>query len=167
MKKNFLTINKRFLKTLIKKELFYNSFLKRFKLFPSAKKIKKKLNIKVTSNNIFCTYSDFLNNKIIYNGSSGLYNIKVSKKKIKIAYKSVLYKFFGSLKKVFKKNFLNKILITITAPIKLRKKIIRSVIQKFKKKKYYFLKIKKKKCFNGCRASKVRRKKNLKFKIYK
>lgn len=131
---------------------------------------EKKISIKVTSNNIFCTCINFITNKIIYNGSGGLYKIKVSKKKLKLVYKNILYKFFGFLRKKYRRNFLNRILVCISAPIMLRKKIIRAamnILLKLKNLKVILLKMNKKKCFNGCRASKVRRKKNLKFKIYK
>jgi len=191
IKKNIFLVNARYFKTLNKKTSFYNfcfpkinlkstlvSLKKKIKTTPKVglkKKnkntnVKKKINIKVTSNNIFCTCINFITNKIIYNGSGGLYKIKVSKKKLKVVYKNILYKFFGFLKKKYKKNFLDRILVCVSAPISLRKKITRAVINillKLKNLEVVLLKMNKKKCFNGCRASKVRRKKNLKFKIYK
>ncbi len=196
IKKNIFLVNKCYFKTLIKKTSFYailfpeinlkknvkytskinlkkkyikgTSGLKKKFLKRASLTLKKKINIKVTSNNIFCTCINFITNKIIYNGSGGLYKIKVSKKKLKVVYKNILYKFFGFLKKRYRRNFLDGLLICVSAPITLRKKIIRNVRNILKKlKKKFFLKLNKKKCFNGCRASKIRRKKNLKFKIYK
>jgi hypothetical protein len=195
IRKNIFLVNKCYFKTLIKKTNFYAILFpeiilkkkinikytskvnlkkkntkgtpkKNFKRTSSG--LKKKISIRVTSNNIFCTCINFITNKIIYNGSGGLYKIKVSKKKLKVVYKNILYKFFGFFKKKYKKNFLDKLLICISAPITLRKKVIRNVTNILKKlNKKFLLKLSKKKCFNGCRASKIRRKKNLKFKIYK
>ena len=187
IKKNIFLDRIRHFKTLNKKTSFYNFYvpkinLKKKKKIKSTRKgglkknflkdnyFKKKINIKVTSNNIFCTCINFITNKIIYNGSGGLYKIKVSKKKLKLVYKNILYKFFGFLRKKYRRNFLNRILVCVSAPITLRKKITRAVMNillKLKNLKGILLKMNKKKCFNGCRASKVRRKKNLKFKIYK
>jgi hypothetical protein len=185
IKKNIFLVNKCYFKTLIKKTSFYAILFPKINLKKNVKytskinlkkkffkraslTLKKKINIKVTSNNIFCTCINFITNKIIYNGSGGLYKIKVSKKKLKVVYKNILYKFFGFLKKRYRRNFLDGLLICVSAPITLRKKIIRNVRNILKKlKKKFFLKLNKKKCFNGCRASKIRRKKNLKFKIYK
>jgi hypothetical protein len=199
IKKNIFLAHIRHFKTLNKKISFYNFYvpkinlkkkikIKNIRKVSLKKKIKgtpeaglkkkifkdnyfnKKINIKVTSNNIFCTCINFITNKIIYNGSGGLYKIKVSKKKLKLVYKNILYKFFGFLRKKYRRKFLNRILVCVSAPITLRKKITRAVMNillKLKNLKIILLKMNKKKCFNGCRASKVRRKKNLKFKIYK
>ena len=199
IKKNIFLARIRHFKTLNKKTSFYNfyvpkiNFKKKIKIkstrkgglkkktkgtpkaglkkkFSKDNYFKKKINIKVTSNNIFCTCINFITNKIIYNGSGGLYKIKVSKKKLKLVYKNILYKFFGFLRKKYRRNFFDRILVCVSAPITLRKKITRAVtntLLKLKSLKVILLKMNKKKCFNGCRASKVRRKKNLKFKIYK
>jgi len=199
IKKNIFLARIRHFKTLNKKTSFYSFYIPKInlkkkikiknirkadlkkktkgtskaglkKFFFKDNSFKKKINIKVTSNNIFCTCINFITNKIIYNGSGGLYKIKVSKKKLKLVYKNILYKFFGFLRKKYRRNFLNRILVCVSAPITLRKKITRAVMNillKLKNLKVILLKMNKKKCFNGCRASKVRRKKNLKFKIYK
>jgi len=199
IKKNIFLARIRHFKTLNKKTSFYNFYIPKInlkkkikiknirkgdlkkktkgtskaglkKIFFKDNSFKKKINIKVTSNNIFCTCINFITNKIIYNGSGGLYKIKVSKKKLKLVYKNILYKFFSFLRKKYRRNFLNRILVCVSAPITLRKKITRvvmNILLKLKNLKVILLKMNKKKCFNGCRASKVRRKKNLKFKIYK
>jgi len=199
IKKNIFLARIRHFKTLKKKTSFYNFYIPKInlkkkikikkkrkenlkkktkgtskaglkKIFFKDNSFKKKINIKVTSNNIFCTCINFITNKIIYNGSGGLYKIKVSKKKLKLVYKNILYKFFSFLRKKYRRNFLNRILVCVSAPITLRKKITRAVMNillKLKNLKVILLIMNKKKCFNGCRASKVRRKKNLKFKIYK
>jgi len=108
IKKNIFLARIRHFKTLKKKTSFYNFYIPKInlkkkikikkkrkenlkkktkgtskaglkKIFFKDNSFKKKINIKVTSNNIFCTCINFITNKIIYNGSGGFYKIKVYK----------------------------------------------------------------------------------------
>lgn len=134
------------------------------------------LSIRITSNNIFCTLKK--QKKIIYVGSAGIYKIHVSKKFLKSNTKLIISKFLFKIKKKIR---FSNLLINITCPKKLKKKLLRQIL-KFRKKqiKHHLISLKKKKlpiaiavkflakkCFNGCRPSKKRRKKRLKFRILK
>ena len=50
--------------------------------------LKKKIDIKIKANNIFCTYSQIEKNIILHNGSAGKYKIRLSKIKINHKIKS-------------------------------------------------------------------------------
>ena len=60
----------------------------RLQQLKSQKKHFKRINIRITSNNVFCTLVDVLRNKTLVLGSSGKYSVKTSKKNIKIQFKS-------------------------------------------------------------------------------
>lgn len=124
----------------------------------------EKVDIRLTPNNIFCTYTNLRTNKIVLNGSSGKYKIQTSRKRLKTASKSVLDIFFNKLKKEKASNIS---ILNLTAPISLRKRLIRRLLKQAGRKKKLFLKINPNKCFNGCRASKRRRKKSLRVRFYK
>jgi ribosomal protein S11 len=154
---------------LMNKFLLLNSFSKYFDLRCLTKKIlsdffNKKIDIRLTSNNVFCTYTNLITNKIIHGGSSGKYKIKMSRKRLKTASRNILDIFFYKLKK---DKIFDKPIINLTAPKHLRLVLIRRLLKKEAKKKELLLKIKPTKCFNGCRASKRRRKKSLRFRVYK
>lgn len=152
------------------KKLF--SFRKALKYKPYGRKpfdkigkscvFSHRLNILVTPNNIFCSLSK--NNKnTILSCSSGKYKIKTSKKKLKHTFNLILNNFFTEIKQ---KTILKGCLITLTSPIKLRKKIINLVVLNCKKIPL-LLKVHKKKVFNGCRPAKKIRKKRRGLRILK
>jgi len=140
------------------------------KNFVTPKKFNKtkfyqKITIKITSNNIFCTLADLKTKKVVLAGSGGRYKIKTSKKRLKYTHRRILIIFFS---KIWKYLNMGGIMIFVTAPIRLRKKIISLLFKlrvyklKSKKTRHYraiFIKLKNKKCFNGCRSKKKRRKK--------
>jgi len=135
-------------------------------------KYKHKLNIKVTGNNIFCTLINLKKKKIFYSGSSGIFKIRTSKKQIRYTYKLIIKYFFEKLKlkKIEKKEdfFLSQgLIINLLTPSKFRKRIIKSIYKNIKVRKKILINIQAKKCFNGCRALKKRRKKRFKFHIFK
>jgi hypothetical protein len=72
--------------------------------------------------------------------------------------------FFKDIKDYFKNE--KNVLIEITCGIKIRKQIIKFWKQKIKKKNV-ILQINEKKCFNGCRPPKKRRKKRTGLRIFK
>jgi hypothetical protein len=123
------------------------------------------LNIKVASNNIFCTLNETSSNKILVKCCAGKYKIKLSKKSIKFHIKKILYLFFRENKfrkaQVSKKN----LIIVLTAPTRIKTKILKQIISISKKN--IIIKINSKKCFNGCKVSKKKRKKQKGFRIFK
>ena len=155
----------------------------------SRKKMqRKRIHIRITQNNIFCTFIQNKKNKILHVGSSGKYNIKISKKKLKHFFKFLIIKFFISIKKL-KKNY-NNTLFTLIAPRKIRRDVYKIIKRRLVLKKKRFLSkkvfrspnfkkktfqqrrnmtifIKPKKCFNGCKAGKKIRKKRKFNRIFK
>ena len=89
--------------------------------------------------------------------------IKVSKKRLKSSSYLFLKALFSFIKEKFKKK---KLIIFLTSPRYLRRFIFRRFFFKFKK---YFLIFcfDPKKCFNGCRVKKLKRKKYKKYRILK
>lgn len=115
----------------------------------------------IKQNNIFV--SCYSKKKTIHSKSAGLYKIKISRKKLKLNSITFIRKCFKTLKL---KNFYNKIILYLIAPKNLRKQILKKCIVHFQKTPI-ILGINPKKCFNGCRAKKMRRKKFKKFRILK
>jgi hypothetical protein len=88
-------------------------------------KLIKKINIKVSQNNIFCTLSNIKNKlqpKIINNGWSGSFKIGASRRKLRNCVVSVIKMFFSKILKHNIKNF-NHTVFKIIAPIKIRRQI--------------------------------------------
>lgn len=123
-----------------------------------------KIYIRIRSNNIFCTLIELSQNKILLNISSGKYKIQTSKKKLKYNVKIILETFFKDIRKYLKQQ--KNILIELIAAIRIRKHIIK-FLNKNLKKKNLILHTQEKKCFNGCRPAKKRRKKRLRLQILK
>jgi len=137
---------------------FQKLFIERTSLFPS-----KKIDIRVTPNNVFCTLKDLTNNKILNIGSAGKYKTKTSKKTLKFSVKVIIEAFLNEIKKELKTKTL---LINLTGPIKLRKKILEQISKSIKKSSIT-INADNKKCFNGCRPKKKRRKKRKGLKVFK
>ena len=146
----------------------------------SKKRLLKKISIRIAQNNIFCTLTDLKSKRILHASSSGIYKIKISKRKLKYLYGPFISLFFKKIKKNTKN--LSNTFFNIIAPARLRKKILKLVsiiIKEFnflslkkqnKKAKRYqniVININTKKCFNGCRAPKGIRKKRNFYRIYK
>jgi hypothetical protein len=124
-----------------------------------------KINIKVVSNNIFCTLSKTGSNDVLIKSSFGKYKIKISKRSLNLNFHRLLYLFFKE--KVFKKYKVlkNNLVVFLTAPIKLRYRILKEFHSKVKNG--ILLKIFSKKCFNGCKVSKKKKKKRKGFRVFK
>jgi ribosomal protein S11 len=139
-----------------------------FHQFLTNKKFKtfsKCLNIKVTSNNIFCNFKNRLTNKTLAAASSGKYKIKTTRKKLRYAIKLVLRSFMMEITSKF---VLKTLIIKIIAPIKIRRHIIGFLSEVLKNKtQKLIIKIAHKKCFNGCRPAKKKRKKQKGLRIFK
>lgn len=159
-----------------------NKYLFKYKVIQALSKrqnLLKKINIKITQNNIFGTLVDLKKNKIVYSASTGKYKIPVSYKRMQDNYKSFLLKFLSILTK-YCKNFDNTI-FNLTTPLKYRKTIYNLIKRKIKRKikkgkkkknpKNLIINIIPKKCFNGCRLKKrsqiIRFKQQKKFRLKK
>jgi hypothetical protein len=136
---------------------------------------KNKFNIVIKANNIFCTFTKIFRNRIIQSASSGMYKIKTTKKRIKYTYKKMLTVFINKINqrsKTYLKqknnffNMYNPLILNITAKKKLHKYIIKKFRKFGKRQNYTLTTIEAKKCFNGCRSSKKRRKKRLRNVIF-
>ena len=125
------------------------------------------LAIKVKPNNIFFTLKTFNNNKFehVIKRTSGHYKITVSKKLMKRTLRFILAAFFKELKQK-KLVFADLVLVKLTAPVKLKKTIIRSFIDDLKVRNY-ILDVVAAKVFNGCRARKQIKKKRKGFRLLK
>jgi hypothetical protein len=141
---------------------------------------KNKFDICLKANNMFFTFALLKKNKIIQSGSSGLFKIKITKKKMKYIYKKLIDLFINKLKKkskLYKKkkskffNIYNSLIVNITAKKRIHKRILKK-LKKLSKRivkknsNHVVVLIRSKKCFNGCRVSKKRRKKRIKFRIF-
>lgn len=144
------------LRRIYKFSLNYKIF-KAFSLI--SNKFIYKINIRITQNNIFSSFLRLSDNKILHFGSSGIYRMNISKRRLKHVYQEYLKRFFSNVKK----NSLsfNNVIINIISPSKKFRKIIISYIKtyvknnlksgiissKIKKNQTKFLKLKQKLVF--------------------
>jgi hypothetical protein len=131
-----------------------------------TKKLSYFLHLKICSNNIFCVLRE--KDKTIKICSSGKYNVKISKKKLRYNIKPVITFFFQEIKKEMLLS--DTFFLILTAPLRLRKQILKFIFPKIfedKKKRSFCIKVKEVKCFNGCRARKKKRKKQKKLRLFK
>ncbi len=117
--------------------------------------IRLEICIRTTSNNIFCTLLNKRKKSVLLARSAGNYKYNVSKKSLKYYRKVVIKAFLKEIKKCKKEICL---LISIQSSKGLRNRIIKQVGLFFNKCKL-FINFKSLKPFNGCRASKQKRKK--------
>jgi hypothetical protein len=160
-------LTKYFFKQKIEKALF------------SRNNFVKKITIKIVQNNIFCTLIDLSLKKTVHTCSSGIYKVKISKRKLKRIYEEFINEFFLQIKKRIKN--LHRTIFNIITPKYIRKKVCRIIktqlieikIRKENKKtpqlkkKYVLINVLPKKCFNGCKAKKKIRKKRRYYRIFK
>ena len=102
--------------------------------------------------------------KILINRSSGIYNLQISKKKLKYNIKMMLQFFFKDIEIFYKRE--KNILIEVICGVKVRKQIIKFLKQKIRKKNIV-LQLNEKRCFNGCKPPKKKRKKRMGLRIFK
>jgi hypothetical protein len=127
------------------------------------------ITIRIVQNNIFCYIGNIATGKTILKLSSGLVKLNITKKTIKFHSSRIVPYFFSLLPS----RIINcTIGINFIVPQVLKRKIFFLVLSKLKKSrgKKMFLKLfffSGKKCFNGCRVAKLKRKKRHKFRIYK
>jgi hypothetical protein len=140
--------------------------------FPSRKSTVVALytiTVRMTQNNIFCYIGNIVTNKTLLKLSSGNVKINITKKTLKFHSTRIIPYFFSLLRS---KMIRSVISVNFIVPKAIKKKIFFLVLSKFKKlrRKKYFFKLfifRGKKCFNGCRAPKLKRKKRHKFRILK
>lgn len=121
------------------------------------------LSINIFSNNIFLNLSKILKPVTIRKASAGVLRVKITKKRLKHTVCVVLQKFLNKIKlALYRRN----LIIILTSPKYLRKKILKLFRDSLKRRNLY-IKIKPLKCFNGCRPKKKKRKKRARLKIFK
>lgn len=122
----------------------------------------KLIQMKITQNNIFLNLKSLKKKIILYSLTSGVKKIKISKKTLKFNSRMLLHLFITKIKS-FK---IEKILfINLVIPKYLRHTITQTFITRFRYLSLYFF-INPKKCFNGCRVKKIRRKKRRRFQVF-
>lgn len=120
------------------------------------------VNIKITSNNVFCTLKN--KNKTLYVLSAGKSIVN------NLSKKTLRYKSQVIIKEFFKKNqhFLNNnnFLINIEGAKRIRSLTLRNLSNFFRNRKI-IINANLKKCFNGCRPPKKRRKRQKGLRVFK
>jgi len=153
-----------FRRSLLRKLKDYNNTTYVY-LNESLSEVHNRINVKITSNNIFCTLSNLKTKKTLLIASAGKYKIKTSKRTLKFSFKIIFENF---LKEIKNKILDNKLIFVITAPKRIRRRLIKQIKFFFKFfKKHFIIHFKDKKCFNGCRPAKKKRKKRKGFRIFK
>lgn len=123
------------------------------------------LSIRVAQNNIFGTFSRLPDWHTMRAISAGIYNIKVSRRQLKTALNAFVDTFLKKLRVFFRKTYI-RLAILLEVPRFLRKGILLKT-QKYLFKLARFILIQPRKCFNGCRVKKMRRKKFKKYRVLK
>ena len=123
-----------------------------------------KINIRATSNNVFCTLLDNNKKKTLLLGYSGKYKVKTSKRSLKFSSKYIIESFLKETTKKF--NISNELFINLILPKRIKRKTIQIIKGHYRKKKV-ILNVIGKKCFNGCKPNKKKRKKRKGFSIFK
>ena len=120
------------------------------------------INIKIKPNNVFCTLKQ--KDKTLYILSAGKSIVNnISKKTLRYKSQLIIKEFLKKIQKYLKKN---DFYINIIGTKKIKELTLRSLSNYFKNKKV-LLNLDLKKCFNGCRAPKKRRKRQKELRIFK
>lgn len=153
-----------YLKRLLKYKNFKISpYTRQLFFFRRKRRFSRFISIRVTSNNVFCCLKDNIRNKTLYSCSSGKYRVKITRKKLRFGVKVVVSSFLKELKsKIKSKN----LIVLLSSPIKVRK-VLLTHLSDVLKRRSLIVKIKEKKCFNGCKPSKKKRKKRKGLRIFK
>lgn len=168
-------LKKKWLKTKRSKKTFKykTSVLKKtysnFSLTSSSRilsELSYKITLRSTQNNMYCTLSSIADQKVLFVVSSGKCQLNTSKKSLKFNSKHILKIFLQKIRKRF--NNRPSTLIVISLPKRLRKSVLKIIRYSYlKKKSRLIVELKNKKCFNGCRPKKKKRKKRSKFRVFK
>jgi hypothetical protein len=142
------------LKIILKKSsIISNNYNKILEQGIIKKDLRYTIDIKITPNNIFCTFRSLKTTLIVL--TAGILKIKLTKRKLKFVSKILVQKFIKNLKKTIQ----GKVsILNISGPIKLVKKIVTQFVKELSESTL-IINIKNKKSFNGCRPKKARKKK--------
>lgn len=119
--------------------------------------------IKITQNNVFCTLINKETLKTVYLTSSGKEKIHTSRKTLRFSSRNIIVSFFRKIKGIIKNN---TIFININAPLRSKILIIK-LLNRYIKKRFIILYVQAKKCFNGCKPPKKKRKKQRGLRVFK
>lgn len=164
--KNKLRVSKiklRSRKIFKNKPYIINPYFQKINVESISSTFSKKISIKVTPNNVFCTLKNITKEKTIKIGSSGKYNVKTSKKTLRYSTKIIVGSFLEEIKNELQTK---KLIVDLIGPIRIRKAILKQ-LSKYIRKSSTILNVQDKKCFNGCRPPKKRRKKQKGLRIFK
>lgn len=169
----FANLAKRKMRSLIRSKRYFRKELGLYnqKLSKSKRGIRKvakfsyQVNIRIGPHNIFVNASGLRGKKKTYiSETAGTYKVGVSKKKLKHVYSLVLNQFYYNLKKIVKKR---GVIFEVISPIKIRKKVVKTILHSFKQN-WCIVNAISKKCFNGCRPpKKIRKKRQPRLRLYK
>ena len=119
--------------------------------------------LKATQNNIFCTLINHRSNKIIFNTSAGKEKLKISRKTLIFGAKNIFLSFF---KKIKKQVWEASIYVNIIGPLRIKLIFLR-MLRNYSKKSCLLINTQHKKCFNGCKVKKKKRKKQRGLRVFK
>ena len=105
---------------------------------------------------------DIKSKKTLNVAYAGKYKIKTSKRTLKFSSKVIIENFLKEINERLK----TFVFISLILPKRIKRKTIKLLKKSFKNKKV-ILNVIGKKCFNGCRPSKKKRKKRKGFRIFK
>lgn len=133
-----------------------NIYSNKNKLLKLRKTFSRLLHIRVNPNNIFFNLKRLkLRPKTLAHASSGLFRVKLTKKRLSHNIVFLLDNFLAHIRsKIFRKN----LIIVLVSPKNLKFKIVKS-LSKLLKNRNLIVYVKPLKCFNGCRPPKKRRRK--------
>lgn len=137
-----------------------------FQIAPYLKRVNltTTLNFRITQNNIFCTLKNIVDNKVVEIGSAGKYKVKFSKKTLRHNTKILIGIFLKKVKMYLRKRF---VLIDLIGPLRVRKPMLKQIFEQIGIKTCITANVNPKKCFNGCRPKKKRRKKQKSLRLFK
>jgi len=121
------------------------------------------VSIRVTQNNIFCTLTNLVTQKVVYALSAGRSKLHTSKKSLKYCFHTLLPIFLKRITFPVKGSVA---LVNFTVTRRLRRFTLFKLTEPFRWVSCYLF-FNGKKCFNGCRPPKQRRKKHKKYRIFK
>lgn len=158
-KVNFFSLRK-------KRRWFRNSrfFLRSKRSFNSLFFIKKLrwhffIHFKIRQNNVFCNFRN--KKKTLLNINSGSVKVKVTKKRLNFNYRFVVEPFLSKILKSISKK---RVLVAVECPSRLKKGFSIYILKKLRTSKL-LLNFDPLKVFNGCRPSKQKRKKRVRFRV--
>ncbi len=160
---------KRFYKRRKARRKFFKRPYRNYRLFLLRNYVN--LNIVVRPNNIFFGSKSSAYPKFTKILSSSFFKTKITKKRIKRNVLPLMSKFFYFLNKKKSIKPYKFVILNLTIPFRLRKKLIRLFKKGFFKKMFYkkrlIINIRANKVFNGCTVRKQRKKKRKGFRVLK